>query len=67
MSEAPNGEPPGQVSLTLDEALALLADLEDASDGLIRSGYLTIVVVVEAQIDLIARKLGLGPHEGGSR
>ena len=56
-------EPPCHVWYALDEALALLADLEDARDALIDSGGLTTVVGVENQIRLLSRKLDLDEPE----
>jgi len=56
-------EPPRQVWYTLDEALVLLADLEDARDALIDSGGLATVVGVENQIRLLSRKLDLDEPE----
>ena len=44
----------------LDEALTLLAALEDARDALIESGHLAAVVAVEAEIRLLNRRLGFG-------
>jgi hypothetical protein len=59
--------PPGGIQLTLDESLALLADLEDARDALIESHQLAVVVGVEAQIRLLSHKLGFDGPEGGRR
>jgi hypothetical protein len=50
-------EPPLDVSYTLEEALSLLANLEDARDALIHSGQLATVVGVENEIRLLSRKL----------
>ncbi len=58
-------EPPDEVHLTLDEALGLLAALEDARDALISSSYLAVVVTLEAEIRTLSRKLGFGEPEGG--
>ena len=63
---APGGvEPPGGVLYQLDEALDLLADLEDAWDALTAAGYLTVVLAIEAEIELLSRKLEFGEPEGG--
>jgi hypothetical protein len=51
-------EPPDGVIYGLDEALALLAALEDAADALIQSRHLTVVLSVEAEIRLLSRRLG---------
>ena len=47
-----------QVSYELDEALELLADLEDGRDCLIESGHLTVVLALEAQLRALLGKLG---------
>jgi hypothetical protein len=63
-------EPPGDVHLSLDESLALLADLEDARDALIDAHRLALVVGVEAQMSAeplraseAARRLGITTRE----
>lgn len=61
-----DGEPPGAVWLTVEEGLALLADLEDARDALIDSGRLSVVVGVEGEIRLVSRRLGFDDPEGGA-
>lgn len=53
------------VSYELDEALDLLADLEDAWDALMAAGYLTLVLAIESEIALLSRKLGLDEPRGG--
>jgi len=58
-------EPPGHISYDLEEAISLLADLEDARDALIESSHLTVVVNVESQVRLLGRKLHFG-DEGDS-
>ncbi len=62
----PPDEPPEEVRLTIDEALDLLAGLEDARDALISSRFLTVVVIVEAEIRMLSRRLGYDELEGGS-
>jgi hypothetical protein len=57
MSPAEEVEPPPGVRYDLDEALALLADLEDARDALIESDRLTVVLNVEHQIRALSRRL----------
>ena len=59
-------QPPDEVSYRLDEALDLLAALEDVRDTLIDAGRLAVVVVVEAQIRLLSRRLGFNDPPGGS-
>ena len=58
--------PPGDIWLSLDEALALLADLEDARDALIDAHRLALVVGVEGQIRLLSRRLGFDDPDGGA-
>jgi len=57
MSPAEGVEPPPGVRYDLDEALTLLADLEDARDALIESNRLTVVLNVEHQIRALSRRL----------
>ena len=61
-----SSQPPPTIRLSLDEALNLLADLEDARDALIDSDRLAVVVGVEAQIRLLSRRLGFDDPEGGA-
>jgi hypothetical protein len=58
MSHPEDHEPPREVWYTLDEALTLLASLEDARDALIHSRQLATVVGIENEIRLLSRKLG---------
>jgi hypothetical protein len=68
MSDPSWREPPRQVWYELDEALALLADLEDARDALIAADRLGVVVTIENQIRILSRKLEFddwpGPTDG---
>ena len=59
------GEPPDRINYALDEALTLLAALEDARDALIESGHLGVVMIVESEVRLLSRKLGFQDPEGG--
>jgi hypothetical protein len=59
-------EPPQRVVYDLEEALGLLAALEDARDALIDSGHLAVVVSVETEIRALSRKLGFDDPAGGS-
>ena len=59
-------EPPEQVQYSLDEALTLLATLEDARDALIETRRLAVVVAVESEVRLLSRRLGFEDPEGGS-
>jgi hypothetical protein len=52
------------VAYSLDEALALLATLEDARDALMDSSHFAEVVGVEHELQLLSRKLGFD-DEGG--
>jgi hypothetical protein len=55
----PNGrEPPGSVWYTLEEALDLLAALEDARAALTDSGHQTVVLTLEPQVRDLSRTLG---------
>ncbi|MDA8309451.1 MAG: hypothetical protein M0Z46_02355 [Actinomycetota bacterium] len=56
--------PPGDVVLTLEQALDLLAALEDARDVLVGTDHLSVLAQVEGQIQRLSRKLGF--DEGGS-
>jgi excisionase family DNA binding protein len=56
-SDPSRREPPRQVWYELDEALALLADLEDARDPLIVANQLGLVVTVEHQIRILSHSL----------
>ena len=58
-------EPPQAISLSLDEALTLLAALEDARDSLVETGHLPVVLTVEDEIRTLSRKLGFRDPEGG--
>ena len=64
MTDSEGLEPPGSIAYRLEEALDLLADLEDARDSLLESGHLTAVLAIEAQIALLSRKLQLDGPEG---
>jgi hypothetical protein len=54
------------VTYSLDEALELLAALEDARDALIDTSHLAVVVAVEDEIRHLSRKLGFHDPDGGS-
>jgi hypothetical protein len=62
--QAPPGEPPRQVVVDLEEALHLLAALEDSRDLLIDTDHLAVPSQVEHPIQILSRKLGL--DQGGS-
>jgi hypothetical protein len=64
MSDPSGREPPRQVWYELDEALALVADLEDARDALIAANQLGLVVTVEHQIRILSHKLGFDDWPG---
>ncbi len=57
-------EPPREVWFSLDEALELLATLEDARDALIESGHLSVVMTVESQIRELSRRLDFDDPQG---
>jgi hypothetical protein len=58
MTDSDGKEPPGYVWYTLDEALELLAVLEDSRDSLIDSGHLTVVLALEAHVLDLNSRLG---------
>ena len=58
-------EPPIVVVYDLDDALTLLAALEDVRDTLIESRYLVMVIVVEIEIQALSRRIGLDNSSGG--
>lgn len=57
-------EPPREIWFSLDEALDLLATLEDARDALIESGHLSVVMTVETQIRVLSRRLDFDNPQG---
>jgi hypothetical protein len=59
------GEPPDQVSFSLEESFELLAALEDARDALIDSDHLAVVAQDEHQAAVLSRKLGFDQPPGG--
>jgi hypothetical protein len=65
MPPAEPPEPPREVRLGLDEALELLATLEDARDAIIDSGHLSVVMTIEVQVRDLSRRLGFDDPQGG--
>lgn len=61
---ATRAEPPEEIRFSLEQALTLLAALEDARDALIVSGHLSVVVAVEAEVRELSRRLGFQAPEG---
>ena len=57
-------EPPNHLIYRLEDALDLLAALEDSRDVLIDTDHLAVLSQVEHQIQILSRRLGLDP--GGS-
>jgi hypothetical protein len=57
-------EPPNSLVYRLEEALDLLAALEDSRDVLIDTDHLAVLSQVEDQIQILRRRLGL--DQGGS-
>jgi hypothetical protein len=57
-------EPPRSVIYDLDEALELLAALEEARDTLRGTEHFAGVLTLEAQIQLLSRRLGF--DDGGT-
>jgi hypothetical protein len=66
VSEPSEREPPRYVWYTLEEAVELLAALEDARDSLIAAGHLTAVVAIEAQVRDLNRRLDFDDPWGGA-
>ena len=64
MDGADRREPPRHVWFNLEEALELLAALEDGRDALIGAGHLAVVLTIEGQIRLLSRKLDFDDREG---
>jgi hypothetical protein len=62
---SPPVEPPNRVSYDLEEALELLAALEDARDALAESDHLATLAQVEHQVAQLSRKLGFDQPRGG--
>lgn len=58
-------EPPRHIWYGLEEALELLAVLEDAADALTGSGHLAVVVAVEDQVRALNRRLHFDDPDGG--
>lgn len=59
-------EPPRLVWYTLEEALELLAVLEDGADALTDSGHLAVVLAIETQIRDLSRRLDFDDPDGGN-
>ena len=57
--------PPDAVAYGPEEALELLAALEDARDALSGSDHLAVLAQVEHQVALLSRKLGFDQPGGG--
>ena len=62
-SPGANGPPQG-VRYSTEDALELLAVLEDARVALIDSRHLTVVMALELQVRQLNGKLGFGDQEG---
>jgi hypothetical protein len=63
VSLPPESKPPERVDYELDDALDLLAALEDARDILIDTDHLAVLAEVEHHIQFLSRKLGLDRGE----
>ena len=64
MSSPEANGPPEGVWYGTEDALELLAVLEDARDALIDSRHLTVVLALELQVRQLNDKLGVGDQEG---
>jgi len=58
-------EPPSRIQLGLEEALDLLAALEEARDPLIKTDHLAEAAQVENQIQSLSRRLCFDEPGGG--
>ena len=58
-------EPPSRIQLGLEEALDLLAALEEARDALIETDHLGEAAQVAHQIQSLSRRLGFDEPGGG--
>ena len=58
-------EPPDRILYDLEEALELLAALEDAFEVVAESDYLGVVAEVETEVSRLHRKLGFDRPFGG--
>jgi hypothetical protein len=65
MSWSPSAEPPERVAFDLEEALELLAALEDALDIIAGTDHLAVLAQLEHEIVQLSRKLGLDQPPGG--
>jgi hypothetical protein len=61
---SPDEQPPGQVVYSLDEALDLLAALEDARDVVAETDHLAVLAEIEHQIVVLNRRLGFDDPRG---
>lgn len=59
----PSERPPDNIDLDLEEALSLLAALEDSRDVLIATDHYAVLAQVEHQIQILSNKLGF--DQGG--
>lgn len=58
-------QPPDRITYGLEEALELLAALEDALEVVVGTDYLGVVAEVENEVARLHRKLGFD-HPGGA-
>ena len=58
VSNPSDHEPPVDIVYELEEALDLLAAMEDARDALSDSDHLAVLIQVEHQVELLSRRLG---------
>lgn len=64
MSFPEGREPPRDVWYSLEQALDLLAALEDARDALVESGHLAVVMAVEQQVRELSHRLDFDDPQG---
>ena len=65
MKDEPASGPPGDIALGLEEALDLLAALEDARDVLVDGDHLSVLAQVEDQIQRLTSILGSDRRDAG--
>lgn len=60
-----SSQPPDRITYDLEEALDLLAALEDALEVVVGTDFLAIVADVENEVARLHRKLGFDHPSGG--
>lgn len=63
--DARETQPPDGVTYDLEEALTLLAALEEVRDTMLATGHLVGVIEIDTEVRLLNRRLGFGEDHGG--